>query len=1051
MGNMALGDEDYSGDYTDSGDSNFGDDLSRYSQDAQDYIRNNAQTRINGKPVGDDGKNTAGFGKFGQKTDEDGNKKWGLLKKGEDDASKKPNTNGKGGDKKASLGEKENNVESGNQSTAGKFKNAVQGIKDIKSGKIGKGKGKLKKAGPLMAILALCLGFGGASFFGQMAMPFSLISQFQENFDSISVSQNIRSKTFLRWQTAKESNKVKDCIKAHYFKADEFKVSSRQKQKLAKSGITFEEEGGTTVMKHMRSNGEIQTIVADPGQAGEGRIYFNDAFENDVEFRTSYTEGARTWRGAVGAWFDSSMNKLLNKLGVQRGVWRDFKSGKKQQEGMEDMRKTISGDSDADSANGKAGSSEASKKKTGTDANGNDVYEETVSSGTKEDVSLSRTDVETDSNGKITSTEGVKTKLKGIADSVGKIKGFTSIATGIYCGIQDFVGAVYGIVAVYQGMQIIGVASNVFEGIQKAQIGDGDSAPIHELSTSLTHSTESTYEEVESVKKIDDENYETDKTASVTRSRSAMEANAIGALYGGTAVDNNDPSVKSFNINSSLKNMYTGLASVLNNVSLSASSFRNCTIAKMAAAAAGVALDAGVLVACIFTAGIGCLVDFFVEEAGTAAFSAIFSAAVSIAISYLVPFIAKVLIRKVATVVAGEDLGNALVSGANMYMGKNHQYSGGAVANKDGLIAYLQERDRVVAENARYERESRSPFDITSKYTFLGSLANQMIPFASSATSLTGIVNGASIVVGKAIGSISPKTSAVSAAIEAQAASDNTEKYCPDIADIGGVADAFCNPYVITDVSTMDTQPAEVINSIDDKNLIANSNGEPEIKEDSKLAKYIVYCGQRSSPWGVADQNIASEVDTAGGVGGTVGSSIIGAIPIVGDGFDIVSNEQKYENMGWISGESCVVGNDNGDGKYDSSIGWKEAKKYQRFIEDQRLAEAEGIIEESAVTKYLASYYEKHPLDNSFEGVLARNSGYTKETVEDVLAILELSTWLADYDPSTYAPYVKNELHKEGTKNISAIEDESIRWPAIFAAVTEKHHFGRRIVNIAAI
>ena len=132
-----MGDEDYSGDYTDSDESNFGDDLSRYSQDAQDYIRDNAQTRINGKPVGDDGKNTAGFGKFGQKTDEDGNKKWGLLKKGEDDASKKPNINGKGGDKKASLGEKENNVESDDQSTAGKFKNAVRGIKDIKSGKIG--------------------------------------------------------------------------------------------------------------------------------------------------------------------------------------------------------------------------------------------------------------------------------------------------------------------------------------------------------------------------------------------------------------------------------------------------------------------------------------------------------------------------------------------------------------------------------------------------------------------------------------------------------------------------------------------------------------------------------------------------------------------------------------------------------------------------------------------------------------------------------------------------------------------------------------------------
>ena len=94
-----MGDEDYSGDYTDSGESEYGDDLSRYSQEAQDYIRANSQTRINGKPVDEDGNvKKAGFGKFGRKTDEDGNSKWGLLKKGEQEASKKPNTGGKGGD-----------------------------------------------------------------------------------------------------------------------------------------------------------------------------------------------------------------------------------------------------------------------------------------------------------------------------------------------------------------------------------------------------------------------------------------------------------------------------------------------------------------------------------------------------------------------------------------------------------------------------------------------------------------------------------------------------------------------------------------------------------------------------------------------------------------------------------------------------------------------------------------------------------------------------------------------------------------------------------------
>ena len=1007
-----MGDEDYSGDYTDSDESNFGDDLSRYSQDAQDYIRDNAQTRINGKPVGDDGKNTAGFGKFGQKTDEDGNKKWGLLKKGEDDASKKPNINGKGGDKKASLGEKENNVESDDQSTAGKFKNAVQGIKDIKSGKIGKGKGKLKKAGPLMAILALCLGFGGASFFGQMAMPFSLISQFQENFDSISVSQNMRSKKFLKWQTAKESNKVKDCIKAHYFKADEFKVSNRQKQKLAKSGITFEEEGGITVMKHMRADGEVQTIVADPAQAGEGRIYFDDAFENDADFRTSYTNGARTWRGAVGAWFDSSMNKLLNKLGVQRGVWRDFKSGKKQSEGLEDMRSTIAGDSDADGAKTKAGGSDVTTTESDPDANGNVTRTNEVSEGTKSDVELSRADVEVDSNGKVTNADGVKTKLKGIGEKVGKVSGITEVAVGIYCGIADFVAAVSAIVAAYQAMQIISVAANVFEGIQKAQIGDGDSAPIHELSQSLTQRSTNTYEEVNSV---DSDGNAKDSTTT-QRDRSAMEANAVGAIYGGKSVDMTDPSVKSFNINTVTKNMYSGVASVLNYVSVSASAYRSCAVARLAAAAAGVAVDVVTVVACIATAGIGCLVDFLVDSAGSAAFSAALSLAISAAVSVAVPFVAKILTRKIATEVLGEDLGNALVSGANMYMGRNHQYSGGAVANKESLISYIQERDRVVAENARYERETRSPFDVTSKYTFFGSLAAQMIPLASSATSLTGIVQGVGTVVGGAVSSLTPKSSAVSAAIEAQTAADTTEKYCPDMHEIGGVADAFCNPYVITDTRTMDLQPAEVVNSIGDEDLEADSEGNPVVKKDSKLAKYIVYCGQRQSPWGQADQNIAGEVATAGNVGGTVGSSIIGAVPIVGDGLDIVSNSQKLANFGWISGESCVVNNKAVDGSgFTDSINWETGRTYQRFIEDQRLAEAEGIIEESAVTKYLASYYEEHPLDNSYEGVLARYSGLTKDNVVAMLDFFEVQEWLANYDPTDFAPsgHKKEMIHEE--------------------------------------
>ena len=79
--------------------------------------------------------------------------------------------------------------------------------------------------------------------------------------------------------------------------------------------------------------------------------------------------------------------------------------------------------------------------------------------------------------------------------------------------------------------------------------------------------------------------------------------------------------------------------------------------------------------------------------------------------------------------------------------------------------------------------------------------------------------------------------------------------------------------------------------------------------------------------------------------------------------------------------------------------------KYQRFIEDQRLAESAGLIEKSAVAVYLDKYYEEHPKDNSYEGILASYTGLTKENVIAVLDAIEHLEFLASYEPNGYAPY----------------------------------------------
>ena len=68
------------------------------------------------------------------------------------------------------------------------------------------------------------------------------------------------------------------------------------------------------------------------------------------------------------------------------------------------------------------------------------------------------------------------------------------------------------------------------------------------------------------------------------------------------------------------------------------------------------------------------------------------------------------------------------------------------------------------------------------------------------------------------------------------------------------------------------------------------------------------------------------------------------------------------------------------------------------------MMESAGIIEKSAVSKLLDDHYKKNPIDNSYEGVIARYSGYTKEDVIATLDTVKFAEWLANYKPSEYGP-----------------------------------------------
>ena len=937
-------------------------------------------------------------------------------------------------------------------------------IKNMVKGKNNNGKKKkslARRAGPIIAIALGLGGYGAMSFIGQMAMPFSLIAQFQSNFDSIGTSTQIRTNSWFKMQANPSSrslsNEVKDFTKSHskIYQAftgnsnDYFKISTRQKAKLAKAGITVETDAGTgqSVLKFTEANGNIMTVVPDENMAnGSDRVYINDFYDQNEEFHNAYFSGARTWRGAVGAWYDNICNKFLSYFGVKRGVWAAYKKSLNSDVDMDNFRTGVEQNASSSGINGSAESTKVTEDtKEVPDGEGGTKTE------TKVNYENSTRSLKVEKGA--TRAEVAKAANDFISNKVTKLAGTAGSVANAVCMVSDIVGAINLIVMAYQTTQIIKVASSIFEGIQKGQVEDSKTTPLNEIANSLTKKDTSTIE----VTDLENTAWGTQEdvaTKEETLTKSAMEANAVSALYGGTVANASDPSIQSFNISNSVNGILRSFGS-------SAAAYKTCAIAKIGAAAVQGAVQIAEIVGCIASFGIGCLFDALFEAGKQIGISVLQGVVASVVISAIVPFFANILMRKIATDVVGEDLGNALVSGANIYMGQNHQYTGGSVGSKESYAKFLAAKDEVERDKAYYARTTLSPFDYTSQYTFMGNLVNKfVIPISLKTSSITSSISTFTNIAGNAVSSLMPGASAVDAGVKAQEAADQTENNCPDIDSIGGVADVFCNPYIITDMGTTNMDPAQVaykVSQLDSRNfdLSTTDTDTPKIKENSRLGHYILYCGQRQSPFGLADQNIANEFKNAS-TGSSVGDSIIGAIPVIGSMVDIYNNTNVMYNFGYVSGESCVTGNavevketkhEDGSEEKETSD-WSENKYYQRFIEDQRLAENMGIIEKSSVTAFLDDYYEKHPIDQSYEGVLARRSGLTKDQVIATLDVMEAIAFMADYNPDGYAPlnYSEPEAAKISLEDTYLNNINSGTISAIFHYDDADH---RRIRNFA--
>lgn len=127
----------------------------------------------------------------------------------------------------------------------------------------------------------------------------------------------------------------------------------------------------------------------------------------------------------------------------------------------------------------------------------------------------------------------------------------------------------------------------------------------------------------------------------------------------------------------------------------------------------------------------------------------------------------------------GEDMGNALVSGSGYFLGRTANTGGNMPMTKDLALGFLEERDRQIARQAEIIRATRSPLDVSTRHTMMGSVVSGMLPYMARMQSFTGRIGSILSYAGSSFYNVLPRVSALSDA-DKLAARKATLDICSD-------------------------------------------------------------------------------------------------------------------------------------------------------------------------------------------------------------------------------------------------------------------------------
>ena len=898
-----------------------------------------------------------------------------------------------------------------------------------------KAKGFLKKGGPMIAITGIITAVGGLMMGAQTLMPVAISEMIIEKINSIGISSTMASDAWLDTQLnyGVRLENLETGQTENLFAFSEYQVQQFESQNIKVidnigggtmqiTALLYEKNGlwipvvGSDVLSYSGFSEDdlINAIRVASGIDNIGTPVSATVALSDPDFKTSYTTASKSWRGGASGWFDEMMSRITEtKLSINRNRWaryaakslgqmtEEFKSTAasanrtKTTDYEVDAEKTMSVD-EYEASGLQEGATFLPSESDGWSSTGNPNGEVmTVISATPnydDDGNIVSYTVKGNNNdATINGANDVKSLETSLSNKAMRAASAAAEGVDVVCSAIEGLMSIYTVVSAYQSLQFLNVISGFLESVDKVKAGDGDNSPVHEYSNNLTTVAPTV---------TSDEN----GNEEVVAEKTAMESAGMSWLFSDTPINSNDTSVSNVNFESIMSNM----SLLTSNISITAKTFEACGYAKVAGGAVNL-ISAIVSTGMSFIPVAGQAITFtqrVIKIASSLVIDFTVQTFFRVAIPIITQKVVNSIIKDAATEWFGEDLGNAIISGASKYLGGNGTSGGQGPGSESKVIAYLTEQQSVIAQEAEYQRSIRSPFDITSPYTFLGSLAYSILPLSYSSSGVLAAITKVSSLTTSSITSLLPTADAIGVNDSITSTGD-----CPLLEGVGAVGDAYCNPYIITDTATVDSDPESIetkVHQMTDSKGVSNFNADGTINEKSDLAKYITYCGQRTSQYGLKDSSIvdslSGEIETeesSGGIGSWL-SQLIGLVPVLGDTQNLLQSIYDADLLQWTTGEACVVSDENEF--------WEDNQYYQRYAENQRLLENMNPDYKSTVTAYLEEYYEENPVDDSFEGQLARFAGMSKEKVEDTLALIEYYQFLDEYDASTrYAFNVKKE------------------------------------------